>query len=175
MSRASSVLVSTVLASAALLAPAAIAHAQAPAAEQVRTVTYRGPGATVTLDHLDRISRTGRPFQRFVGRELKRLWKANDPRPECRAAATIVVKTWRSDGYALLSDIGNFAPCPDGGSVQIAVRTHAGWRTPPRLGTQEAFACRDLGAYDVPVAVVPDDTCFDGRELVSYETWLAQR
>ena len=155
-----------------LPAPAATAAA-APAAESVRTVTYKGFGATVTLDHLDRISRTSPAFQHFVEHRLTRLWRTNDPRPKCRAAATMIIKTWRSDGYALVSDMGNFAPCPAGGWVQIAVRTDAGWRTPVRLGAQEPFGCRVLGSFEVPVAVVPDGKCFAGDELVSYEDWLA--
>ena len=153
-----------------LLTPSAGAT---PAAESVRTVTYPGLGTTVTLDHLDRIRTTSRPFQRFVERRLTRLWTDNDPRPKCRTAATMIVKTWRSDGYALISDMGSFAPCPDGGWVQIAVRTEAGWRTPVRLGAQEPYRCRVLASYDVPTAVVPDGKCFAGEKLVSYDAWRA--
>ena len=147
--------------------------APSPGAASLRTITYPGLGATVTLDHLDRIARTPRPFQLFVERRLTRLWKQNDPRPRCRPAATMIVKTWRSDGYALISDMGSFAPCPAGGWVQIAVRTDDGWRTPVRLGAQEPFRCRVLASYDVPVAVVPDGTCYAGGEVVSYEAWTA--
>ncbi|MCF6379523.1 hypothetical protein L2K70_18070 [Nocardioides KLBMP 9356] len=161
----------TLLLIAVTLSVAAPAGATA-APGSVRTVTYQGHGATVTLEHLDRISATSKPFQRFVERRLTRLWQDNDPRPRCRTAATMVVKTWRSDGYALISDMGSFAPCPDGGYVQIAVRTDGGWRTPVRLGAQEPFRCRDLVSYDVPAAVVPDGTCFAGQDLVSYDDWL---
>ena len=156
------------------LLPGAATGAHSPTAASVRTITYPGMGATVTLDHLDRIARTPRPFQDFVERRLTRLWKQNDPRPRCRTAATMIVKTWRSDGFALISDMGNFAPCPAGGWVQLAVRTDAGWRTPVRLGAQEPFRCRVLASYDVPVAVVPEGRCFAGNELVSYEAWLAE-
>ena len=176
MRRIASALVCTTLActlvALGLLVPASPAGA-APASESVRTVTYKGFGATVTLDHLDRISRTSQPFQDFVERRLTRLWKHNDPRPKCRTAATMIVKTWRSDGYALISDMGSFAPCPAGGWVQIAVRTDTGWRTPVRLGAQEPFVCRVLASYDVPVAVVPARTCWAGDDLVPYEEWLA--
>lgn len=168
MRRTASVLICTVVAALGLVAPA---HAT-PASASVRTVTYKGFGATVTLDHLDRISRTSPAFQGFVEHRLTRLWKANDPRPRCRAAATMIIKRWRSDGYALVSDMGNFEPCPDGGWVQIAVRTDGRWRTPVRLGAQEPFGCRVLGHFDVPVAVVPDGKCFAGNELVAYEEWL---
>jgi hypothetical protein len=170
----------TALTTVALTLPASLpagasTAAPAPGAASVRTVTYPGLGATVTLDHLDRIARTPRPFQDFVERRLTRLWKQNDPRPRCRPAATMIVKTWRSDGYALISDMGNFAPCPAGGWVQIAVRTADGWRTPVRLGAQEPFRCRVLASYDVPVAVVPDGKCYAGGQVVSYEAWLAER
>jgi len=148
------------------------ASAQSPAGT-VRTVTYPGFGATVTLDHLDRIAKTSPAFQDFVERRLTRLWKDNDPRPKCRTAATMIVKKWRSDGYALISDMGNFAPCPGGGWVQIAVREDGRWRTPVRLGAQEPFGCRVLGSFEVPVAVVPDGACWAGEELVSYREWLA--
>ena len=105
--------------------------APAPEAALVRTITYPGMGAIVTLDHLDRIARTPQPFQDFVERRLTRLWKQDDPRPRCRTAATMIVKTWRSDGFALISDMGNFAPCPAGGWVQVAVRTDLGVVTDP--------------------------------------------
>jgi hypothetical protein len=171
MRRTATVLLTTVL---ALLLPGAVATAHSPAAaSSVRTVTYPGFGATVTLEHLDRISRTSQPFQAFVERRLTRLWKQNDPRSRCRPAATMIVKTWRSDGYALISDMGNFSPCPAGGWVQIAVRTDGGWRTPVRLGAQEPFRCRILASYDVPRAVVPDGKCYTGGDVVSYEAWLA--
>jgi hypothetical protein len=173
MRRTATALTCLLLAALGLLAPAS--SGSAAHAESVRTVTYKGFGATVTLDHLDRISHTSPAFQDFVERRLTRLWKSNDPRPRCRTAATMVVKTWRSDGFALVSNMGNFAPCPAGGWVQIAVRTDTGWRTPVRLGAQEPFRCRVLDSFDVPGAIVPDGRCFAGNELVSYEEWLAGR
>jgi hypothetical protein len=173
MRRTALTLISVLLGCTTVLLPGGAANAQRPAAESVRTVTYPGTGATVTLDHLDRISKTSPAFQHFVERRLTRLWKDNDPRPRCRTAATMIVKKWRSDGYALISDMGNFAPCPGGGWVQIAVREDGRWRTPVRLGAQEPFGCRVLGSFDVPVAVVPDGTCWAGDELVSYAGWLA--
>jgi hypothetical protein len=173
MPRTAFTLISVLLASTAVLLPGAAANAKRPAAESVRTVTYPGFGATVTLDRLDRISRTSPAFQDFVERRLTRLWQDNDPRPKCRSAARMIVKRWRSDGYALISDLGNFAPCPAGGWVQIAVREDGRWRTPVRLGAQEPLGCRVLGSFDVPVAVVPDGRCWAGGELVSYATWLA--
>ena len=173
MRRTALTLISVLLASATVLLPGATASAQRPATESVRTVTYKGLGAVVTLDHLDRISKTSHPFQDFVERRLTRLWQDNDPRPKCRSAATMIVKKWRSDGYALISDMGNFAPCPAGGWVQIAVRDAGRWRTPVRLGAQEPFGCRVLGSFDVPVPVVPDGKCWAGEELVSYSAWLS--
>lgn len=154
-----------------LLAPLALAAgAVQPAAAEsgVRTVTYPHFGAEVTLDHLDRIADTSPAFQDFVERRLTRLWQANDPRERCRTAATMIVKKWRSDGFAFISDMGNFAPCPDGGYVQIAVRTDGQWRTPRRLGTQEVYGCRVLERFDVPAAIVPDRKCYDGAAVVSY-------
>jgi hypothetical protein len=176
MRRTAPALFSGVLATVVLLTPVPSATADAlptPPPVSMRTVTYPGLGATVTRDHLDRISRTSRPFQDFVKRRLTRLWRDNDPRPKCRSAATMIVKTWRSDGYALISDMGNFAPCPGGGWVQIAVRTDAGWLTPIRLGAQEPFRCRVLLSYHVPAAVVPDGKCLAHQELVSYDAWQA--
>jgi hypothetical protein len=175
MRRTALTLLSVLLSGTASLLPGTGANAQSPAAESVRTVTYQGLGATVTLDHLDRISRTSPSFQDFVEHRLTRLWKSNDPSPRCRTAATMIVKKWRSDGYALISDMGNFAPCPAGGWIQIAVRQDRQWRTPVRLGTQEPYGCRVLGSFDVPVAVVPDGKCYDGEELVSYREWLASQ
>ena len=173
MRRSVPTLVTGLLAALTMLGPAAPGSAVA-APGAVRTVTYPGSGAVVTLDHLGRISRTPQSFQHFVDRRLTRLWKDNDPRPQCRSAATMIIKTWRSDGYALISDMGTFAPCPSGGWVQIAVRTDAGWRTPARLAAQEPYRCRALASYDVPTAVVPDGTCYAGGVLVSYDDWRAQ-
>ena len=149
------------------------AEASAGRSAHVRTVTYPGDGAVVTLDHLDRISGTSSAFRTFVERRLTRLWHDNDPRPECRTAATMIVKRWRSDGFALVSDMGNFAPCPGGGWIQIVVREDGQWRTPVRLGTQEPYRCLLLGSYDVPVAIVPGDVCFVGERVVSYRDWRA--
>lgn len=165
-----------VLLVASALLPTTAPVAAEPSADRsahVRTVTYPGHGAVVTLDHLDRISTTSPAFRAFVERRLTRLWQDNDPRPECRPAATMIVKTWRSDGFALISDMGNFSPCPGGGWIQIAVRSDGRWRTPVRLGAQEPFRCRVLGSFDVPVAVVPDGKCFAGEQLVSYRKWRA--
>lgn len=158
------------LVASTVLAPALAlpATASAPASASVRTVTYPGAGAEVTLDHLDRIADTSPAFGDFVERRLTKLWKANDPREKCRTAATMIVKKWRSDGYAFISDMGNFAPCPDGGYVQIAVRTDGRWRTPTRLGTQEVYGCRVLERFDVPAAIVPSRKCYDGDAVVSY-------
>ncbi|HEY0645378.1 MAG TPA: hypothetical protein VGD39_18305 [Nocardioides sp.] len=175
MRRTALALLSVLLSGTASLLPGTGANTQSPAAESVRTVTYQGFGATVTLDHLDRISTTSPSFQDFVEHRLTRLWKSNDPSPTCRTAATMIVKKWRSDGYALISDMGNFAPCPAGGWIQIAVRQDGHWRTPVRLGTQEPYGCRVLSSFDVPVAVVPDGKCYDGEELVSYREWLANQ
>jgi hypothetical protein len=163
---------------ASTLLPATASAAEHPPAQRaahVRTVTYPGHGAVVTLDHLDRIGATPRDFRTFVEHRLTRLWHDNDPRPECRTAATMIVKRWRSDGFALISDMGNFAPCPGGGWIQIAVREDGHWRTPVRLGTQEPYRCSVLGSFDVPAAIVPDGVCYAGEKLVSYRDWRAGR
>lgn len=151
------------------------AEASAPRPAHVRTVTYPGIGAVVTLDHLDRISGTSDSFRTFTERRLTRLWRDNDPRVECRTAATMIVKRWRSDGFALISDMGNFDPCPAGGWVQVAVREDGRWRTPVRLGAQEPYRCSVLGSFDVPVAIVPGGVCYAGEQLVSYRDWRAGR
>ena len=167
----------TVLAVSALL-PTTAAGAAEESTDRpahVRTVTYRGIGAVVTLDHLGRISGTSDGFRSFTERRLTRLWHDNDPRPECRTAATMIVKRWRSDGFALISDMGNFDPCPGGGWIQVAVREEGRWRTPVRLGTQEPYRCSVLGSFDVPVAVVPDGVCYAEEQLVSYRDWRAGR
>jgi hypothetical protein len=164
------------LATIATLLPttaAVAAEASADRSAHVRTVTYPGHGAVVTLDHLDRIPGTSSAFRTFVERRLTRLWHNNDARPECRTAATMIVKRWRSDGFALVSDMGNFAPCPGGGWVQVAVREEGHWRTPVRLGAQEPYRCSVLASFDVPVAIVPDGACYAGEQLVSYRDWRA--
>lgn len=181
--------ISLLLLSALLLLPTA-AHATGTATSNgasngassqsrlsaVRTVTYPGLGAEVKLDQLDRISDTSPEFQAFVERRLTRLWQDNDPREKCRSAATVIVKTWRSDGYAMISDMGNFSPCPAGGWVQIAVQDDDGrWRAPVRLGSHEPFSCKVLDRFDVPPPVVTVGRCFAGPRLVSYRRWLASR
>ena len=163
------VAVSTLLPATASVAAEASAHPPA----HVRIVTYPGHGAVVTLDHLDRVAGTSEGFRSFVERRLTRLWRDTDPRPECRTAATMIVKRWRSDGFALVSDMGSFDPCPAGGWIQVAVREDGRWRTPVRLRTQEPYRCSVLGSFDVPVAVVPDGVCYDGDRLVPYGDWRA--
>ena len=165
MRRTALTLISVLLSATALLVPGAAANASSP--EAVRTVTYPGFGATVTLDHLDRISKTSQPFQDFVERRLTRLWKDNDPRPKCRTAATMIVKKWRSDGFALISDMGNFAPCPAGGWVQIAVREDGRWRTPVRLGAQEPCERVDFFNDDVFAAISMTSLAVGAEELAA--------
>lgn len=155
-------------------AQTASAQATEPA-QRIRTVTYAGLGAETHLGHLGPISGTGPAFRQFVDRKLHRLWAENDFRPACKSSATIIVKTWRSDGYALLSEVGNFGRCPGGGWLQIAVRQDGTWRAPVALAAQEPYMCRTLAKFDVPPAVTPDNRCFNGdNRLVRYTRWLAR-
>ena len=151
----------------ALLAVATPFAATAPPAERVRTVVYPGFGLEVHLGQEDRLAATSLVFQRFAHARLLHLWKLAGGTATCRLAPTLVVKSWRADGYARAGE-GIYAPCPGGGYDQIYIRKDGAWKAPRFLGSQEVRSCSLLRWLEIPLPVA-DRTCYsDFGELIEY-------
>lgn len=142
--------------------------------ESVRTVTYPGQlGRGFTLDHLRGLGRTSPAFKKFVVHRLNYLWGWTDHDPNCRNAAQVDVKRWRSDGFALIPDEGVFGgpghdECARGGNMAIYLRVKGHWRAPVALGTQEGYACSTLRKYRVPVNIAPGGCYNNHGDYVDY-------
>jgi hypothetical protein len=157
---------------AAVLVPAGtpLVAAAPPSAERVRTVVYPGDGLAVHLGQERRLGATSRNFQEFVHARLLHLWKLAGGKPKCRLAPTLVVKSWRADGFARAGE-GIYAPCPGGGYDQIYVRKDGAWTAPRYLGSQEARSCSLLRWLGIPLPVA-DRACYqDFGELIKYRTY----
>ena len=146
------------------LAPAAAGMYDGP---PVETRTWKGYGRTLHAG--DHVKVAGKPFNRFLTRTLTAL---DGDDPACAGSGTIILKRWRSDGYADLTSVAAYNPCPDGGYYGVAVRQDGGWSIPRELGGQEALQCADLSSYSVPPAIYRAD-CYVPRspKLVSYRDW----
>ena len=141
-----------------------------PAAEEVRTVVYPGYGLAVHLGEEGRLAATSRGFREFAHVRLLHLWKLAGGEPKCRLAPTLVVKSWRADGFARAGE-GIYAPCPGGGYDQIYVRKDGAWTAPRFLGSQEVRSCSLLRWFGIPLPVA-DRTCYsDFGELITYRTY----
>jgi hypothetical protein len=161
------ILGSVALASA-LLAPGLAAHAAPRAAGRV--VTYPGDGRTVHLGQEGRLSGTPKGFRDFVHARLLHLWHQSGGEAACRSAATVVVKTWTSTGFARVGE-GLYDPCPGGGYSQIYVKRDGTWRAPRALGSQEIRSCSLQAWFGLPLAVA-DRTCYsDFGENLTYRTY----
>ena len=136
-------------------------------AAKVRVVTFKGDGAVIrrASGHLDRLDRTSKPFKAAVSARLDAYWKDLGATEKCATAPVIIVKRWRSDGWARISDEGTFAPCPSGGNWAIWQRKASGWKEV--LGGQDVPSCSSLRRRDVPADIW--DTCYNGQgDIVTY-------
>lgn len=141
-----------------------------PPAERVRTVVYPGGGLTVHLGDEGKLAATSRSFQKFAHSRLLHLWKLAGGTAKCRTAPTLVVKSWRADGYARAGE-AIYSPCPAGGYDQIYVRKDGAWTAPRFLGSQDVRPCSLLRWHQIPLPVA-DRTCItDFAELVKYRTY----
>lgn len=155
------------------LAPLTLARADAgttyhPRAAKVRVVTYPGFGVTIhrASHQLHRLHDTSPAFRHSVSKALNKLWRENGSDPDCATAAVVVVKRWRSDGWAYIDDIGNFEPCATGGNWEIWRARHGSYKSV--LGGQDDPTCRALRRRDVP-ANIWTHKCFNGHgKLVHY-------
>ena len=127
-----------------------------------KTVSWPGDGLQVRLTNngLTRLGRTTKPlFTAFVRHRLTRMWNYLDKAKRCKSAPLVVVKRWRSDGFAAITNEGTFAPCPTGGAEFIYVRVDGHWRAP--LVAQEGlFLCQRLRHFDVPRGIA-GHYCYD--------------
>ena len=120
---------------AATLSPAATAAARPALVE----VTYPGAGVEVHADDVTRrLGDTDRSFRQFATSWLERQDRqaVSAGGDECAGSATMVVKRFRSDGYAWVANMGRFAPCPSGGYYGIAVMRSGDWSFPKALRGQ---------------------------------------
>jgi hypothetical protein len=140
------------------------------ASDAGRTVTYPGDGRVVHLGQEGRLNGTPKGFRDFVHARLLRLWQQSGGEAECRSAATVVVKTWTSTGFARVGE-GAYDPCPGGGYSQIYVRRDGAWRAPRALGSQEVRSCSLQAWFGLPLAVA-DRTCYsDFGEYLRYRSY----
>ena len=154
----------------ALVVSLAPAGSTSSAPEPPRTVTYPGIGVQVHLGEGAKLDETSPGFRRFVHDRLLRLWKFAGGSEKCRHAATVVVKTWMSDGFARAGE-GIYAPCPGGGYSQLYLVRGGKWRAPQALGSQEARSCSLMTWFDVPRPVADRECYTDLGKLVKYRTY----
>lgn len=160
-----------VLSVALLLSLAALGPATLAAAAPQRTVTYPGGGLQVHLGEVSKLSDTSQSFRRFVHARLLRLWKLAGGAEKCRPAATVIVKTWMSDGFARVGE-GVYSPCPGGGYGQLYLVVGGSWRAPKALGSQEARSCSLMLWFEMPLPVADRDCYTDLGRLVKYRTYV---
>ncbi|QWC86255.1 hypothetical protein KLP28_06030 [Nocardioidaceae bacterium] len=158
--------VTAIAVAAGLLASAAPASAGMYDGPPVDTRTWKGEGRTLHTG--DAVKVAGKPFNRFLTRTLAAL---DGDDPACAGSGTVVLKKWRSDGYAWLPNVGSFAPCPGGGYYAVAVRTDGRWSIPRELGGQELLQCTDLSSYSVPPAIYRQDCFVPTGKAVAYRDW----
>ena len=133
----------------------------------VTTKTWRAEGRT--LQPGDRVKVAGRPFNRFVARELAP--KVGDG-IGCDVIGSITIKKWRSDGYAWLPQVRSGGDC-GGSAFGVAVREDGRWSIPAELGGQAPLECMDLSSYSVPPAIYRGQCSVPrGGRLVGYRDWF---
>lgn len=146
-------------------AVAATGPAAARVPDGVRVVTYDGSGVVVrrASGHLHRLHATSPDFRQAMRADLDALWQEVGGTPECRRAPVVIVKRWRSDGWATLSDEGAFRPCPNGGHWAIwGTDADGAWHAV--LGGQEVPRCGTLRRLDVPRNMWR--SCYDRHDRV---------
>jgi hypothetical protein len=148
----------------------AVSTASAASAEQGRTVTYAGFGVQVHLGEEGKLGATSPAFRRFVHDRLLRLWRLAGSTEKCRPAATVIVKTWTSAGFARAGE-GTYSPCPSGGYGQLYLVRDGKWTAPRVLGSQEARSCSLMRWFEIPGRVA-DRACYtDLGRLVKYRSY----
>jgi hypothetical protein len=163
------------LASAALIAPASFGAGTTSggSARGVRTVSYPKSGVEVrrASGDLHKLAQTSPSFRTFTRHHLTWIWGWTGKKPACAQSPLMIVKRWRSDGWALINDEGSFPPpdrCATGGNWAIAERTHGKWRE--ALGGQEYPTCRRLSRLKVPVGIAYGGRCYNAAShLVTYQ------
>jgi hypothetical protein len=139
----------------------------------LRIVSYPKSGVEVrrASGELHKLAQTSPSFRTFTRHHLTWIWGWTGKKPACAQSPLMIVKRWRSDGWALISDEGSFPPpdqCATGGNWAIAERTHGKWRE--ALGGQEYPTCRQLSRLKVPVGIAYRGKCFStATHLVTYQ------
>jgi hypothetical protein len=141
------------------------------ASSGTRSVVWRGDGVDIhrASGDLPKLARTNREFRAFTKKKLNQLWGWTDNDPDCRTAPLIVIKRWRSDGWAQITNMGVFAQpeekCAQGGHWEIWGKKDGRWRTV--VAGQDVPRCGELRRKEVPVGFA--DYCFSSQgDVVRY-------
>lgn len=143
----------------------------AAAGSGTRHVVWRGDGVEIhrASGDLRKLARTDAEFRTFTKKKLNQLWGWTDDDPDCRTAPLIVVKKWRSDGWAQITNMGVFAQpeekCAQGGHWEIWGKKDGRWRTV--VAGQDVPRCAELRRKGVPAGYA--EWCFTrGGDVVRY-------
>lgn len=169
------VVVTVLLTAGALPAPASLGEGASAgrSARSVRVVSWPGSGVEIrrASGDLHKLDTTSAPFRTFTRHHLNLIWGWTGKKPACAQSPLMIVKRWRSDGWALINDEGSFPPpdqCATGGNWAIAKRGAHGWRE--ALGGQEYPTCRRLRRMKVPVGIAYGGKCYtSASHLVRYQ------
>lgn len=140
----------------------------AASASGTRHVVWRGDGVEIhrASGDLRKLAKTDPEFRAFTKKKLNQLWGWTDDDPDCRTAPLIVIKKWRSDGWAQITNMGVFAEpeekCAQGGHWEIWGQKDGRWRTV--VAGQELPRCAELRRKDVPEGFA--NYCFNSHDDV---------
>jgi hypothetical protein len=141
----------------------------APAQSDGTLLKWRGKARTVHLPTTpEMIPGAPRSFRTFAKEQLREAWVHDfDHKPACKQAPTIMVKSLRTDGFAL-GDVGEYAQpgCPAGGGyVAFWAIRHGAWKEV--IATQDVVECGRLEQLGFPSALGVHE-CWDGHHVVPY-------
>lgn len=152
-----------------LLQPAETAGATTP-----RLIVYHGFGKSMwrAETHLGQLRGTSRAFRRFVRARQNHLWVQAGRRSRCAHAALVMVKEYRTDGFARISDEGMFqhrgpVSCADGGAEAIWALSGGRWRE-LAMAQSPGYDCRMLNHYRVPSSIAGHQCDDEYGNLVPY-------
>jgi hypothetical protein len=155
---------------AATLAASVASPATAATADRDGTViTWHGKERTAQLPvGPEAIPGAPHSFRVFARQQLRESWiKDLDHKPACKTAPTMIVRSLRTDGFAL-GDFGTYPQpgCQTGGGYAAfwAVR-HGEWKLV--LGTQDVPTCDRLEKLEFP-SELGVHQCYDGQDVVPY-------
>ena len=144
------------------IAPAVAAMQVGP---PVDTRTWKGDGRTLIAG--DTVKVAGKSFNRFLARTFADLDSAPIGEVTCTAVGTVVLKRWRSDGYAAMT---TRSACAGTATRVIAVRQDGRWSIPQALEGRTP-GCADLSSYSVPPRLRRSSCAVPSGTVVTYRDW----